>query len=103
MIYSVWDQGRGSYRLYDAPGDAGVHAPGPRHLGSSVLGLSPDEAAWPLPAGAELVGEAKLPQGQIAVQSARGALGFIPTDLVSSNTLLFGVAGILAYWYLKKG
>lgn len=98
MMYSVWDHGARVYHYYQTPDrNAATSAPKPAHLRSSVLGLSPERAAWPLPEGARKVGTGKYPKGMIA--SRHSELGFIPLDFTPMNMLVLGAVG---FWLYKK-
>lgn len=102
MVYSVWDHGNRIYRYYQTRDqDPATHSPKPSHLKSSRLGLSPDQAAWPLPPRARLVGKGKQPVGQIASKGG-SALGILPVDLSVSNVFILGLIGLVAYHFLWK-
>ena len=67
MIYSVWNQGRGVYDYYQTPEVQEVaNAPRPDHLRQTQLGLTPGQAAWPLPAGAQKIGSGEFARGRVA-------------------------------------
>lgn len=66
MKYSVWNNDTRSYDYYEAPGAPGIHAGAPPRVRGSALGATPDQAAWPLPGGAQKVGNGAMPQGRIA-------------------------------------
>lgn len=103
MIYSVWDHGSRIYRYYQTRDrDPATHSPKPSHLKSSRLGLSPDQAAWPLPPGARLVGQGKYPKGQIASKGGGIGLGILPVDLTVSNVFILGTLGLAAYHLLRR-
>lgn len=77
ITYSVWNPTRGGFDYYEGAGHLrdGVIAPQPKHLSRSRLGLTPEEAARPLPAGATKIGEGPLPKGLIANRKSGVALG----------------------------
>lgn len=88
MIYSVWNQAAGLYDHYeDGAADARANAPAPRHLRrSDTLGLTPDEAAWPLPLGARKIGSGPTAMGRVAKRGAAPVplSGFdVPVPLVA--------------------
>lgn len=103
MIYSVWDHGDRLYKYYETKEkSAATSAPSPKHIRSSRLGASPEDAAWPLPAGARLVGRGKYPKGYIASTSSGGnALGILPA-LTPNNVILYGVVGFLAWKFFLE-
>jgi len=91
VIYSVWNHADRRYAYYrTAERSATVNTPSPKHLlgGTHEIGLSPEEAAWPLPADAELVGYGREPKGLIASSESVGYAG-------RRGPLLFFVAGLV--------
>lgn len=102
MTYSVWDHGRRRYTYYRTQEENGdIHAPKPRHTKNMQLGMSPEEAAWPLPKNAILVGSGKYPKGRIAYPGGGPGLGFFP-DLTISSAVIYGAIGWIA-WKIWKG
>lgn len=103
MIYSVWDHARREYDYYQTPEKNGAtQAPPPKHMRHHRLGMTPEEAAWPLPSNAVRVGAGKYPKGHIAVRkSGLGALGIIP-DLTPTNAILMGALGWMVWTYVIK-
>lgn len=102
MIYSVWEHGNRRYAYYQTPdrSDA-VNSPSPKHLsGTSELGLVPDEAAWPLPSNAKLIGYGKTAKGQIA--SVKGGFGLGSFDIASKWPWLLAGAGAAWFFYRRK-
>jgi hypothetical protein len=102
MIYSVWDHARREYDYYQTPNKNGAtQAPKPGHLrNKGELGLTPEEAAWPLPANAVRVGGGKYAKGMIATsKGGLSGLGFIP-DLSPMNLVLMGALGWVAWKYV---
>ena len=102
MTFSVWDHASRRYDYYRTPEkSADTHAPKPAHLRSAKLGLTPEQAAWPLPSGAKLVGRGKYPKGRIANRESAGlGLGQVfGLDLTSPTTLL--LTGALGYMVWK--
>lgn len=100
MMYSVWDHADRSYKYYRTPdNDAATSSPKPAHLKATALGLSPEQAAWPLPFNARPVGKGKYPKGFIASKQSRAALGIIPDS--PTQIVLYGALAFLAYRYLK--
>jgi hypothetical protein len=102
MMYSVWDHAARTYHYYETPDrSAATSAPKPAHLRSvAKLGLAPEQAAWPLPSGAKLVGRGKYPKGMIA--SRHSGLGIIPIDLTPVNMIILGGLGWLLYKHWRK-
>lgn len=95
MMYSVWNQHERRYDYYrSSERDDNVNAPAPKHLGSSDHGIPAAQAAWPLPAGAELVGRGDLPRGRIA---RRGGAPLGALDLDSSPALKIAGAAAIGY------
>lgn len=101
MMYSVWDHAARAYNYYRTPEtSAATSAPKPAHLRSARLGLSPEQAAWPLPSNARLVGKGKYPKGFIA--HPKEGLGAVPLSLTTTNMIVMGVLGYVAYKHLTK-
>lgn len=101
-MFSVWDHANRVYKYYESPeASAATSAPKPAHLRSATLGMSPEEAAWPLPSNAKFVGRGKYPRGQIAsTQSSGNGLGMI--DFTPGNMFLFGVVGFMTWRFLQR-
>jgi hypothetical protein len=95
MRYSVWNNAKRSYDYFEAPGDVAIHAGAPPRAASSSLGATPDQAAWPLPAGAVKVGEGEMPQGRIASRDA----GAFSIDLPKS--ILYAAIGYMIWRAIK--
>jgi hypothetical protein len=97
MMYSVWNRAGRRYDYYQTSEVAPTHAPAPAHLRPRGLGATPDEAAWPLPAAAKLVGHGELPRGRIARAGGGLALG----DTSSSGAIVALAAigtGLYVLW-----
>jgi len=107
MMYSVWNYGNRSYDYYQSDEKGATHAATPpkargaleraTRVQSRDLGATPDQAAWPLPAGARKVGSGPRPQGKIASlgDASSGGIG-----------LLEIVGGLAVVWFIfgrKKG
>lgn len=97
--YSVWNYATRRYDYYVAPGGSGTHAGSPPVRSSSSLGAAPEQAAWPLPAGAKPVGSGALPKGRIAVKTV-GGIALAGVDL--SDPVAIGAIGVLAYVIWKN-
>jgi hypothetical protein len=72
-------------------------SPAPTHVRARGMGATPDEAAWPLPAGAKLVGHGELPRGRVARAGGGLALG----DTRSSGAMVALAAlgtGLYVLW-----
>jgi len=103
MIYSVWDHGERRYSYYKTPvKETSAHAAKPKHLAKSgKLGTSPEDAAWPLPSGARLVGHGKYPKGQIATTSQKSLAGCVGVDRQFFKTALIAAIGY-AVWRIVR-
>lgn len=105
MMYSVWNQGAGVFDYYeDSRTQDTLNAPMPAHVGHRTLGLTVDQAAWPLPADARKVGEGGVAIGRVASRASSRALGDVigtSNPLVKAGLLL--AAAALAYKYVLKG
>lgn len=103
-MYSVWDHANRSYRYYRTPGgDPSTSAPKPEHLKETALGLSPEQAAWPLPANAKQVGIGKYPKGYIASKNGGGqGLGIDLVPKSPEQIILYGALAFAAYSIWKK-
>ena len=91
MMYSVWNQGAGKYDYYQTSEVQNVvNTPAPNHLknlgGRSTLGLSVDQASWPLPMSAVKVGSGEFAKGRIASKTRGSGLAGIPIDMSSPMT-----------------
>jgi hypothetical protein len=105
MIYSVWREELGTYDYYETPATLrDVETPAPRHLRGGKLGVSADNARWPLPAGAVKIGSGGIPKGAIARLPGQGTVGALSGFEVPGGRLgmlaLLGAAFFLARRYL---
>jgi hypothetical protein len=107
MIYSVWREELGTYDYYETPATIrDVEAPVPKHLKGGKLGVSADNARWPLPPGATKVGSGAEPRGAIARLPGEGLYYGLSglTDTVPGGKLgllaLVGAAFYLVRRYL---
>lgn len=102
--FSVWDHANRRYAYYQTPkNSAAVNAPKPVHLKTNhELGLVPDEAAWPLPSDAKLVGFGKMAKGKIA--TVKPAFSLSGTDIlgVVTQNWPWVLAGAGLAWVLYK-
>lgn len=89
MRYSVWNNATRRYDYYQATGAADIHAGAPPRSSSYALGATPEQAAWPLPAGAVKVGAGDVPEGRIASTEAGGF------KLDVQSMIIYGVLGYL--------
>ncbi len=103
MTYSVWNQGTGMFDYYATKTpQREVNVEPPTHLrGGRQLGITPEEAGWPLPGGAKRVGQGPLARGRIA-STGRGALGAIGVDSGLAKIGLLGLSGFLVWKYVLK-
>jgi hypothetical protein len=101
MLYSVWRPELKQYDYYAAqPALGDVYNPPPRQLRShGELGLTPDEAAWPLPGDAKRVGQGVLARGMVATLN-RGALGSF--ELTSTVGMLGLVLAAYGLWRVLR-
>ena len=100
MLYSVWNQGLRKYDYYRTPElEKSVNTPKPKHIGSSQLGATAEQAAWPLPSSAVKIGSGPLAKGRIAVRKAYALGGFT----MDSNTIGMIGLGIAAFVLWKSG
>lgn len=95
MIYSVWNNATRSYEYYDAPGTSETHAGSPPGMNGGLLGATPDQAAWRLPAGSRRAGSGYQAQGRIASLSDSGE-GISVTKLI-----IYPVIGYLLWKALR--
>lgn len=94
-MYSVWNRAARRYDYYQTSETGPTHAPAPTHVRSRGLGATPEEAAWPLPAGAKLVGHGERARGRLARAGGGLALGDS-----SSSGVLIGLAALGAGLYV---
>jgi hypothetical protein len=103
MRYSVWDGS--DYSYYEAPGSLrdGVFAPTPTIRTSRRLGVTPEEAAARLPAGAKRVGGGPYPMGTIATRNGGSTLGFLDTPGELAKLAFYGSVAYLIYYFTTVG
>jgi hypothetical protein len=93
-IWSVYKYGRNSYDYYEDGRDpSSTHAGAPPGKLRAAMGATPEQCAWPLPAGAKKIGSGPLPQGRIASTSSGPGMG----DLPSIDATTLGIAAVIAY------
>lgn len=95
MKYSVWNNAARRYDYYQAQGTNEIHAGAPPRASSFALGATPEQAAWPLPAGAVKIGSGDVPEGRIASTE-----GGIKIDLTKS--IIYGVLGYFLWKAIKR-
>ncbi len=104
-MYSVWNQPAGLFDYYeDSRTQEALNAPVPKHVGNRTLGLTIDQAAWPLPVDARKVGSGDVAIGRVASRGSAPALGDVlgtSSPMVKAGLLL--AAAALAYKYVLKG
>lgn len=102
MIYSVWNQAERRYDYYATPDkQKTANTPKARHIRPAhALGVPPEAAAWPLPAGARLIGHGDYARGRIASRGGQ-ALGFLPVD-ISLNKILLLFGAWVAWTVIKR-
>lgn len=101
MIYSVWNQATRRYDYYKAPSSTATHAGKPAHLSGLAaavtdqrMGSTPEDAAWPLPPGAQKVGAGDRAIGQVATLGGWGFMalpGWVVAMLIATT-----------FWYLGR-
>jgi hypothetical protein len=105
LTYSVWNTDTRQYDYYRGPGPGGTHAGSPKVRARNALGASPEQAAWPLPSSAMLVGSGPMPKGRIASKRSTAPIealaGLAGIDL---DPLSIGIVAVLAYiaWRVFK-
>ncbi len=91
MLYSIWNFGTRKYDYYQSTGDfPGTHVTQATNhvLQGSQIGLTPEQFAARLPAGATRVGVGDVAKGQIA---SMGGNGYLP------SWVLYGAIVYLAW------
>lgn len=97
MLFSVWNYGNRAYDYYESGQRSGTHAPTPpRARGATSLGATPEQAAWPLPAGARLVGSGPEPRGRIATSGSEPGMN----DL--EPVILVGLGAAVLWWVFGR-
>ncbi len=92
MIYSVWNYATRQYDYYQAGQHTATHAGAPPvRAGASALGATPEQAAWPLPAGAQRIGSGPYARGRVASLSG-------PLDSLGIPTWLLVAGGAFIAW-----
>jgi hypothetical protein len=98
MIYSVWHQGRGDYDYFESSKQQSkLNVEKPKHIGSRTLGSTVEQAAWPMPPDAHLIGHGPDAIGRVAVARDGSALGDDTTAASSSPLVTAGVLAVAAY------
>lgn len=99
-IYSVWNQASGMFDYYEAPkAQAKLNVEKPTHIMHRNLGVTVDQAAWPLPSDAKKVGSGTEAIGRVAT-TRRGALGDSDIDPSLVKIGMLGLAGFLLWKYV---
>lgn len=101
MLFSVWNVPRRMYDYYESTGTVMPMSgpPAATHLRRPALGVSPERAAWPLPADARLVGHGPYARGAVASSgsaSMDGALGGVFDGVPTWGWVAAGI-GVLFY------
>ena len=103
MIYSVWNQAAGQYDYWrNGTAQATVNVEKPAHIVSRTLGSTIDQAAWPLPPDAVLVGHGAHPVGRIASRTSQAAALDGIAELATWRTGLLA-AGAYLLWRYARG
>jgi hypothetical protein len=102
MRYSVWNQVAREYDYYEAPTvQKSANTPVPSHIRAKPLGATIDQAAWPLPSTAKLIGRGKLAEGRIA--SKGGGLMTLGAFGMDTNTIGMIGFGFAAFMLWRSG
>ena len=100
MIYSVWNQGAKAYDYYQSSAQQnGANTPSPSHLKKTSLGMTPEQAAWPLPSDARKLGRGAFPKGRIARKGGAVALSGVGGSEIQIGLLL--VSAFLIWRYMR--
>lgn len=99
MMYSVWDHRAKRYDYYEADGATGTHAgTPPSPLMASHLGMTPEQCAWRLPAGARKVGSGTVARGRVAA-----TVGIAMGDFdLPSWTVPVAIGAAALYFWRKR-
>lgn len=103
MIYSVWNQSAGVWDYYETyERRMKANEPSPKHLRPAhKLGMTPQEASWPLPIEARPVGSGPYPKGRIAHPTGGQLSGFLGFDTQLLRWAALGAAGFFLWRKLK--
>lgn len=97
MRYSVWNIGEGCFDYYDTPQQAtSSNVEKPTHLVQRTLGATVEQAAWPLPSGAVLVGSGPHAEGRVAIHASMALAGDGGGGISTAKAALLLVAGAVA-------
>ncbi len=97
MIFSVYNYGTRGFDYFDAPVKPTAHA-GTPPSGTPNSSVTPEAAAWRVPAGARLVGSGPAPRGRVASRGEISLAGFDST----TNLIAVGVIAYFAWTIFKK-
>lgn len=101
MRYSVWNQAASAFDYYESSeGNGRANAPKPDHLRARTLGLTVEQAAWPLPAGAQYVGSGPFASGRLAIAKSAALGDDAAGGLSTAKGALLFVAGVLGIHFL---
>jgi hypothetical protein len=100
MTHSVWNQGANRYDYYETGKTRNEYNEGvPRHLHPTRLGMSPEQAAWPLPSGAKYVGSGIEARGRIS--SRNGMTLGVFEDMSLTKAAFLGFSAFLIWKYVR--
>ena len=100
MIYSVWNQSAKAYDYYqNADRQNGANTPTANHLRQTKLGLTVEQAAWPLPAGSRKLGSGPFAKGRIA--GTRSGMGLGAFDDSSVKIGLLVLSAFLVWKFVR--
>lgn len=103
MQFSVWNLGKSMFDYYEtADAPSATNTPKPDHLTSGgQIGVTVEQACWPLPAGAQYTGSGDVAIGRIAIQPGKQTgLSGTTDDLSLPKGILLAAAGALAIKFL---
>lgn len=103
MIYSVYNYGSRTFDYYEADVANAAHAGKPPRSSLLSESATPEQAAWPLPMGAKLVGSGTMPKGRIAGnRGPLAGLGLVAGD--STGMVTIGIAAVvgLIWWSHRR-
>lgn len=103
MIYSVWNPGSRAFDYYRGPQRMkGANVGKPGHLKAHELGATPEQAAWPLPAGAVRVGQGAEARGRVAhIEGGKASMGDVVTPRNAAKAAILAGLGWLVYRELR--
>ena len=100
-IYSVWNIGTGQFDYYETDQQPRrTNAGKPGHLRSRTLGMTVEQAAWPLPLGAVRTGSGPHAQGKVAIHPSEALGAASGGGMTAVKAFLLATAGAMGWKYL---